>query len=675
MGFWDTSVQVVGLQSIPLLTESRVNPELQDSYSISDETAKFQTILNYPGMDNYIDLYMVGFRRKYREAFSADILENLGFPIEVQEVKLLDNALYLAWIASSTTPAAVSIRSLSTGALNPFIQAKKILQDSHLYPIWSNNTNILTDVTIGDYTGDWLLVSAENVYIQERIFGMNYTLESLSGHPTQSNIAGAYLKNPPERVTIAQYISALSPTEYFLDFRVTEDIPDSVWTFNSIDISPVIPIKEDGIMNVNEREVINVLDELGVGGEGLWDQMISTCPEDYVPPVDDPYAECDEADKIPSEIDNAYVMTGVSPMTDDAAAYPAVYFWFDVFATMGDGTFSFSIDALRMSYDFDITKLSKVGTVGIVHTATLDITSEEMDAGEWGTTMEYTMTLKYQYDQDNYYEIVVTNFNQQYTITRGDDWIFSADLGWDPDDFTSREAEPRLITTMDSYNNMDYDHWVPLHETGMILVAFSYSRQSLKWYQTGVFKIIIMVVSTWLTGGFANGFVQGILAAVQSMIVAMMVSAVGTILASMTDSQFLQFIIYAIVAVSTLAMGGFDFNSISGFDGFMKMANVAVNAYNNSANLSLAQWTGEMEEKINELNDEEEELSEELRAMEGINSAIYIQDYSMDIASEYPDGMINPEEYYYEQTGQSMFNVDNLFDVDAVYAYKKNVKT
>ena len=145
----------------------------------------------------------------------------------------------------------------------------------------------------------------------------------------------------------------------------------------------------------------------------------------------------------------------------------------------------------------------------------------------------------------------------------------------------------------------------------------------------------------------------------------------------MVDSEFLQVLIFVVAAAATMyaVNGSFDIDKLTSFDGFYKMADVTLNAYNKAENLQLQAQMAEYSEEMSRIQDGIDEKEEEIKEMQGINAAIYIQDYSMDIASVTPGGVESPEEYFASRTGEHMFNYGYLFDIDAVYTMKKNVKT
>ena len=156
---------------------------------------------------------------------------------------------------------------------------------------------------------------------------------------------------------------------------------------------------------------------------------------------------------------------------------------------------------------------------------------------------------------------------------------------------------------------------------------------------------------------------------------AMVIGLVATVLASLTDNEFLQILIFVVAAVATMYAGnGFSFDNISGFDAFLKTADASVKAYNKVENMQVATAVAISKEEAEALAEENDELQEEIKAMRGVNSAIYIKDYSMDIASTPPGGIIDPETYFMQKYGGSLYDFDSLFDIDSVYDMKKNVK-
>ena len=673
MGFWSDEVEIAGLESLELLEGNRVNPPSGDAYSIADEEAIKHVIVNNKNdMDAYRTLYMTWFRKKYRETFSASILAAQGFLPETASFNVLDNAAYLSWIQSSTSPTATTFLGVTTGPLRPWTQARLYTQDTWSGD-WDNETRILYNAEIDGVTGDWDMVDV----IDEPDFGrVKIDMLSRDGHGNKYIYGAYYSIAPPTSASLLRYESSSFPGQWFLHDSLASDVPESVWSTMYEPLSPIIAIKEDNVMNSEETKVKNILDDLGIDGTDLWDKLILTCPDTYVPPEDDPYADCDDSIKVPSEIDNAYVLTGIDPETDDDGVYAGLYAWFDTFALMsGEGTFKLAMSALSINYDFNISKTSHTGVIGSKNTYTKTITNT-LNGDGYATE---TLTMQFQDTESTYKKIVVTEFNQSWLIiSEGTGWSFYSTLSFDPEETDEgTKVRARLVLPLSVYEGLDYEDWLGVHETGMCLLAYAKETQKLKWYETGIFKIILLIAITVVTWGQGTFAASAILDAILKAVVSFMIGQFASVIAGMVDSEFLQMLVFVVAAVATIyALGGnLDIDKMTGFDGFYKMADTTLNAYNKVENLQMQTQMAEMSIEIQERQEEIDKKEEEIKEMKGINAAIYVQDYSMDIASVTPGGMESPEEYFHSRTGGQMFDFDYLFDIDEVYNIKKNVKT
>ena len=671
MGFWSDEVDVAGLESIELLEGNRVNPPSGDAYSVADEEAIKHVLINNPGMESYRTLYLTWFRKKYRETFSEQILSFQGFLPESAAFNTMDKDAYLTWIQASTDPTATTVLGITSGPLYPWTQARLYLQNTWLAD-WDNETKILYNAEIDGVTGDWDITGIldEPDFSVVRIY-----VTSRNGHGDKELTTG-YIIAPPTSASLLRYESSSFPGLWFLHASLSEDVPESVWVTQYEAISPIVPIKEDNVMNVNENNVINILDDLGVDGRDLWEKLQLTCPETYEPPTEDPYADCDEAEKVPSEIDNAYVLTGIDPNTDDDGVYAGLFAWFNTFAGMGgDGTFNLAISALSISYDFDIEKTLNTGVIGSVNTYTKEVINT-LDGDGYSTE---TLVLQFQDTETSYEKILVKNFNQAWLIiSEGVGWNFYSRITFDPEDTDDgQRVMARLVLPLSVYEGLDYEDWLGVHETGMCLIAYAKETQKLKWYETGIFKIILLIVITVVTWGMGGFAAAALIETITKLVVSFLIGTFASALATMVDSEFLQVLIFVVAAAATMyaVSGSFDIDKLTSFDGFYKMADATLNAYNKAENLQLQAQMAEYSEEMSRIQDGIDEKEEEIKEMQGINAAIYIQDYSMDIASVTPGGVESPEEYFASRTGEHMFNYGYLFDIDAVYTMKKNVKT
>ncbi len=665
MGFWSREIDVAGLTSVPLIDANRVNVQGEEPYSIADKKARANITAKYGNdMEAYRMGYIVGFRREYRKSFSEESLYSKGFLPAVAEMKKLNEAAMLAWLAPITTPPATSILSTATGRQTPYSSTRVYMQNVY-GPSWSNSNNMLTNGDINGFVGDWLLVSA----VDGGGEFTNSTFDSLSGHPQQV-IHVTYSVPPPDNATMIQYQSSSVPGDWYMFVAPVENVPDDVYDIEFISVSPIITVKSDNQMADNETDVIMAMDDLGINGQDMWDELIESCPEGYEPPPEHPDQDCDDSVKIPSTIDNAYILTGVAPDTDDSGVYGSLFEWFNTFATV-NGTFALSMNEMYMNYTFNVSKSVHTGQVTSEGKYTKTITSNPV-THDIGLTSE-EMTIQWQKTLTTYEEIKVTNFNQEWAvIVDGDHWKFNSGLSWDGDSGEKNDkAQARLVLTLDMYNLMDYDLWVPAHETGMCLVAFSVETIKLKWWQTGIFKIVVIAIVTYLSWGSASTFAANLVNAVVDMAIAMVIGMIAQKIAMSLDSEFLQILVLFVAAVAMSISGNFDASMFNNFEGYLKLATHAIEAYNKVENMQAAATLLEDKEEMDKLMAENEELEEMVKAQENTGG----NPFNMNIIAAPNGAMLSPEEYFSQKYGDQLYDFDSLFDVDAAYDMRKNVKT
>ncbi len=669
MGFWSREIDVAGLTALPLLEGNRSAVEGEEPYSIADKKARANVLAKYGNdMNAYRMGYIVGFRKEYRKSFDAVQLRSKGFLPATAELKKMDQAKYLAWLQTVATPPPSAVTGTRTGPQTPDSAGRFMLQNA-FGTNWSNSTKILTDTEISGDTGDWQYTQTTPVYESETEVSVH--LSSLSGFEDKIIITN-YTVPPPGRATMSQYTSSGTPGEWYIHVTDAENLPEDVWTAVFIDVSPIIEVKRDNVMNTEKEHVVLAMNDLGIDGNGMWDSLLKTCPPDYVPPPETPNMDCPDEDKIDSTIDNAYILTGVTPDTTDSGVYASIYQWFDTFSDTS-GTFSLSMNAMYMNYDFDVEKTTSGGSVTTQGGYTKEITYKD-DIQET-LDLSPTLIVQYQRTSTSYDTITVSNFNQEWAVIVNDThWKFTSGLVWngDPGEDNSK-AEARLVLTLDMYNKMFYKDWVPAHETGMVMMAFSVETIKLKWWQTGIFKVVVMAIVTYLSWGSATTFIVNLMNAIINAAISMAIGMMVASIAATLDSELLVAVLFFVAAVAMTMYGNPNMSLLSDFKGYLKLATHAVEAYNQSENIAAAKEFAEDEEKLQEVMDENEDLKELMESKENIHGTA--MPVNMDIVSVKNGGILDPETYFYQKYGGQLYDFQSLYDVDGAYDMRKNVKT
>ena len=663
MGLFNSTKTFKNLKAIELLSESRVVVPGKEPYSKADKDAKALSKFNTRTQEQFIDMYVKKFKRQYRGLLGFKNQERYGFAPEVSKIKKLKEDEFLAFLQGKANPNIDKIIGIANGARNSDSQARVTLQDAY-FDKWDNGTKIATGITLGGKTGDWKYVAVSEKNINNISSKIEITMENLDGSGPET-IEDDFDMPIAGKITTVNYENLGFAGKWWVYQMKSSDIPEHLWETIEAKFSPVITIKEDNIMATNEKQVKLMLDKLGVPGDQLWDQMIETCPVDNTAPADEPL-DCPDNVKIPSTIDNAYVFTGLAPDSTDSGTYAALFYWFDEMMVLGGGLMNISMNNVQMAYDFGVSKSLNTGSIGSVGKYEKVIIEEGFGGGFHGMDTIQSMYIRKQVDDTHYEEIYVSNFSQTWTIDSKEGVMsFTSLLLYDDTD--ENAVQSRLIPTMHMYNNIIYRDWLGMHETGLVLLAFSVEVVKLKWWQTGIFKIIITIVVAYFTAGSGAALVEIITQAVINFAVAMVVSAVvGSI-----DNQFLQILIMVVAAA--FASGSFDFTNI-GFDSFLKLAPDLLKAYNTSENLQLMEELKEDKEKMDELDAENEELSNKVRDNEGI-SASDINVFDMTLANRSPNSSLMPEQFFYLGYGENMWNYEQLYDASAAISMRKTVKT
>lgn len=673
MSFFSNEKTFTNLETIPLLTANRADPDGR----------RFAMTYGQGDQQSYIDNYIVGFQRNYRRRFSKNRLAKEGFLPEVASVSKIDQQAVLDFLGATSLVSFVQVPPSTAYALD---WAHDYLENTY-DAAWSNATSILTNTSIGGVTGDWELTGASSSTDGGGQFENILIMTSLSGHGTQ--LLRNYYPDDKKQYYIAKYHRSNTTTEWYIDIGLASTLPADIYDSVDLEMTPIVTIKENNIMYSEDNfSTDRMLDKMGLDGTNLREQIEYKCDDpDWEPeldpitglPIDHPNNTCPKENEEPSDIDNAYIMIGLYPGSQEMGEIAGLYHTFDKFHDIADDTgyLQVSITSLELLYGFDVVKTFDVE--GVIEDAEgnplkrLNYSNEILENGNpdcepeggigpLGQTCS-TMTLRYQKSATHYDEIVVSNYYQTYTIKSAE--ADGGDFGYlyYADEEEGR-AISRMIVPLDVYNDLRYKLWLDAYEYGLIMVAYSVETVKLKWYETGIFRIVIMIIAAYFgpLGSYAANF---ILAAVMSI--------VATAVAQMIDIPILKVVVMMILAY----MGGglqFDLNTLMSFDNFLPMMNKVVEVAGAIKKTFEMEDLDKLEEELDEAEREAKEMEEKLEELTGPQVTLFVGNHNMNTTSQQPGGVISPDDWFYEQYGEDMFNMGRLYNVDNAYTQRKNIK-
>ena len=282
-----------------------------------------------------------------------------------------------------------------------------------------------------------------------------------------------------------------------------------------LDAFPVIPLKEDGILDDNPNRGV-ILRQMGLTGDefndSLADQKLKYASIGFSIPINEAPASL-----VYNTLEYLEA-TGVNTTGEKE--------WIDGsnYRNTAGTSFTLEYGNLKMITELDLHKEIKSGyydpseTVGAYYMYTEEYDYEYTERNEWGQTVTKTKSaIKYHYikqETEDYYLVRTVDrlrTEYRYNGATGDtvlgDRIYT-DIG------SEDEAVARLPLLRGALAGIGYNDYLMILEKSLTLFVHSYQEVETKWYQTGFFKflmVIVAVVITYVTQGAAAKFAYKLL--------------------------------------------------------------------------------------------------------------------------------------------------------------------
>ena len=233
-------------------------------------------------------------------------------------------------------------------------------------------------------------------------------------------------------------------------------VPVELYESANIAVTSIITMKEDNVIVPGDNKNLKrMLNKLGLSPETFTSSLAN------------------------QDLDSAYLMTGISANTQTHAGKKMVFNMFDLISE-GSGDLSISIDRLKMTYSFTLTKSA--------------VNANVMPVGEYSNDLEvsgstYRRRFRYQATETQYLELLVENFLLTYQISGQN---LSAT-------FANGDDDLRLILPMDLFNNLRYREWVEIYESSLSMLSYSTQEVYMAWYESSAFSIIMKIVAVVMT--------------------------------------------------------------------------------------------------------------------------------------------------------------------------------
>lgn len=453
-------------------------------------------------------------------------------------------------------------------------------------------------------------------------------------------------------VMYVQYTHVGNADEWYSYVENLDTIPSNLYVASTINMTAIVPVKENNVIfDPTEIRRKRLLRRLGIESK------------DMVESLGD------------ANLDNAYVWTGLPISNTDQASIEVMFKTFDYLAS-GSGNISVSISQLSMNYNFSITKTSHSGKIMDVGTYSKSLTGtdapESSDSEGGYSSGEYsTLTLRYQGSETEWRQIVITNYVNTYTVSGHS---FTTYL-------TSSKDTARLIIPLDVLNSLRYREYVVVFESSLSMICYSITVVKMKWYQTGIFKIVLMIVMV-IIAIYTGYFDPETFAASLSSMTA---TQVGTaVLQAVAVSVGIQMLLRAlgpklgalaaIIAIIALAATGNLGMSLDGMKGYLSTASAILSTMDQAMQMKINELMVKGEAELKQIASKHEELKEQMESLRSLDGDMtYIIDSFSDTAAYgQPNGIVEPEQYIAMMLGAVAYNWDNMYDIDGAYTQRKN---
>jgi len=421
---------------------------------------------------------------------------------------------------------------------------------------------------------------------------------------------------------------------YYIEDLAT--IPGSLYTEVSVDLTAIIPLKEDG----------NIID-----GGVKQDRMLKRLNLD---------ADTFTTSLANDGIESAYVMTGLPPETQTHGGKKTIFTMFNLMLE-GSGDVSLSLDRLSMTYSFTMDKNTVEDSVMPTGEYSNVLTSEyDEESGFWF----YTRTIRYQATDTQYKEIVVTNFLQTYVISGQTVHASFADSG----------DVCRLVIPLSVLNGLRYRDWVEVYEESLAMLAYAKEVVEFEWYESTnfafVLKIVAIVITVWSLGTAVKvGIALWTMAAyitlayvvAAAVVVGIAVSyAVNAIMDYLINDLGLAPALAAIVVLAAAYFGAKVTNISVGTEQWLQLANKILDKTTAEYEHMTLEIMERSAEYIDEMREKNEYIVSQLEAF-GKGDAV-ISMFNMDIMNQ-PSPAQAAERYVAD--AQNLFGFDHLYDIES----------
>ena len=411
----------------------------------------------------------------------------------------------------------------------------------------------------------------------------------------------------------------------------------SVYSTRSAEAYPIIPLKVNGSLVKDTTKRTVVLGKVGLSGD------------DFASSLRD------------NDLNSAFLIFGIS-MTDTSPV--GVKFIFEtlyglVSTSTTTGKFSNTRETLRVSFStldittrLDVVTRVVVGSIGPVGTYTHQLVTTTTIETDWDgnstTIYNYKRVYRKQADPLYYEEISAENAATEYTVAG---YKFSANM---------IDSKCILPVSRQILFKIDYRSTCDVIEKSMKMMVFMKKTVKVKWYQSGFFSFIMMIVAVVLTvvSWGALSSVGATIAGI-GLSVGQVIAVAGLIIGLAGIMGINTGVLGQVIAVVGALYGGWSGLAKGGWQGTLVTANslVQVTSMANSIMIQkdIASVMRDVEKQVTMTKEARDELAEVLEDMQN------------PLLMPYSNRLDEIDTYYAVASGNLQYNYDILYNYDLIY--------
>lgn len=466
---------------------------------------------------------------------------------------------------------------------------------------------------------------AHVTYIGNMQFNVTYTTQYLAAYEARAECSN-YVDGGIARDTVAlaeQIILVYQNNGTSKIHYGTKDSFGPVYSTQNAEAYPIIPLKQDGsIIGSNTKQTVT-LGKLGLSGDDFKNSLMD------------------------GNLNSAFLIFGM-PITDTSVA--GIKFIFEslyslISTTTTSGKFGNTRETLKVSFSslsietrLNVETKLVIGNIGPVGTYTHQLfstSSEECDGDGCTTITSYHRRYRKQADSVYYQEITVWSADATYIVAG---YKFTANI---------LDRKCIIPVSRQVLFKLDFITTCAVLEKTMQFMVFMKMTVKVKWYQTGIFQIVMLIATVTLaafTGGASAAAITAVLG------VASMAGLLKGPLGQIVSVVMIIYNGYTSITNATGAMTG------------LVTANTLVQITNMANSLMIQKDVKRLVAEADKAATNNKQAQEELQEQ--------IKDLQNPLLMPFNDGLAEIDSYYEVATGGLQYNFDILYNYDIIY--KKN---